>query len=194
MKHILTFAALAFATASFGQVPDHVPSNGLVAWWPLYGNVEDAFGSLHGVSVGGVAVDGPAGLEDRAIALPGEEDFIDLPTGEVNEEQGLTLAFWTWLDNPEGGNAPLVDRPDISNNIWSLDYQQSNQLVHFMTRNDDGTGYHNLADWAPPQAQWCHVATVYRAQTGTKELHVNGTLVSADNAPLEGFTMPTLRL
>ena len=194
MKHILTLATLVFATACFGQVPDHAPSNGLVAWWPLYGNVEDAFGSLHGVSVGGVAVDGPAGLEDRAIALPGEEDFIDLPTGEVNEEQGLTLAFWTWLDNPEGGNAPLVDRPDISNNIWSLDYQQSNQLVHFITRNDDGTGYHNLADWAPPQAQWCHVATVYRAQTGTKELHVNGTLVSADNAPLEGFTMPTLRL
>ena len=194
MKHILTFAALVFATSCFGQVPDHVPSNGLVAWWPFYGNVEDAFGSLHGVSVGGVAVDGPTGLEDRAIALPGEEDFIDLPTGGVNEEQGLTLAFWTWLDNPEGGNAPLVDRPDISNNIWSLDYQQSNQLVHFITRNDDGTGYHNLADWAPPQAQWCHVATVYRAQTGTKELHVNGTLVSADNAPLEGFTMPTLRL
>ena len=194
MKHILTLAALVFATACIGQVPDHAPSNGLVAWWPLYGNVEDALGSLHGVSVGGVAVDGPTGLEDRAIALPGEEDFIDLPTGEVNEEQGLTLAFWTWLDNPEGGNAPLVDRPDISNNIWSLDYQQSNQLVHFITRNDDGTGYHNLADWAPPQAQWCHVATVYRAQTGTKELHVNGTLVSADNSPLEGFTMPTLRL
>ena len=194
MKHIITLPALVFATCCFGQVLDHVPSNGLVAWWPLYGNVEDAFGSLHGVSVGGVAVDGPTGLEDRAIALPGEEDFIDLPTGVVNEEQGLTLAFWTWLDNPEGGNAPLVDRPDISNNIWSLDYQQSNQLVHFITRNDDGTGYHNLADWAPPQAQWCHVATVYRAQTGTKELHVNGTLVSADNAPLEGFTMPTLRL
>ena len=51
-----------------------------------------------------------------------------------------------------------------------------------------------MADWTPPDAQWCHVATVYRAQSEIKELHVNGVLLSADHAPLEGFTMPTLRL
>ena len=124
--------------------------------------------------------------------MPAEEDFIDLPTEGVNEEQGLTLAFWAWLDIPEEGNAPLVNRPDISNNVWILDY--TNQVVNFITRNDDGTGYHNMADWTPPDAQWCHVVTVYRAQSEIKELHVNGVLLSADHAPLEGFTMPTLRL
>ena len=95
MKHP-PLATLVFATACFGQVPDHAPSMALLRGG-LLSNVEDAFGSLHGVSVGGVAVDGPAGLEDRAIALPGEEDFID-PDGEVNEEQGLYLLFghgWT---------------------------------------------------------------------------------------------------
>ena len=192
MNRFFALLLAASCLTAVGQVPNYVPTEGLVAWWTFDGNVEDAFGLLHGVNVGGVAVDGPSGLEDGAIALPAEEDFIDLPTEGVNEEQGLTLAFWAWLDIPEEGNAPLVNRPDISNNVWILDY--TNQVVNFITRNDDGTGYHNMADWTPPDAQWCHVATVYRAQSEIKELHVNGVLLSADHAPLEGFTMPTLRL
>ena len=192
MNRFFALLLAASCLTAVGQVPNYVPTEGLVAWWTFDGNVEDAFGLLHGVNVGGVAVDGPSGLEDGAIALPAEEDFIDLPTEGVNEEQGLTFAFWAWLDIPEEGNAPLVNRPDISNNVWILDY--TNQVVNFITRNDDGTGYHNMADWTPPDAQWCHVATVYRAQSEIKELHVNGVLLSADHAPLEGFTMPTLRL
>ena len=50
MKHILTLAALVFATACFGQVPDYVPADGLVAWYPLDG------GGLDGTGLGEEAI------------------------------------------------------------------------------------------------------------------------------------------
>ena len=42
MKHIFTLAALVFATPCFGQVPEYVSTDGLIAWYPLDGNGLDA--------------------------------------------------------------------------------------------------------------------------------------------------------
>ena len=180
---------------AFAQnVPDYVSTEGLVAWWPMNGNVDDAIGFLHGFNQGGIETEGPYGQIGQALELPSGDDYIDLPTGGVNEEGGLTLAFWAWLELPSEGAAPLIDRVEVSNNLWSFSYEQSSETVHFITRNNDGSGYHNLSTWSPPAAEWVHVTSVYRAPSGLKELHVNGTLVGEELAPLDGFTMPTMRL
>ena len=181
-------------TATSQNVPDYVPTEELVAWWPMNGNVDDAIGSLDGFNQGGVETDGPDGQIGQALELPSGDDYIDLPTGGVSEEGGLTLAFWAWLELPAEGAAPLIDRIEVSNNLWSFSYEQSSETVHFITRNNDGSGYHNLSTWSPPAAEWVHVTSVYRAPSGLKELHVNGSIVGAELAPLEGFTMPTMRL
>ena len=180
---------------SFAQnVPNYVPTDGLVAWWPMNGNVYDATGSLDGFNQGGIETYGPGGQIGQALELPSGDDYIDLPTGEVSEEGGLTLAFWAWLEFPDEGSAPLIDRIGASNNLWSLSYEESSETVHFMTRNNDGSGYHNLSTWSPPEAQWVHVTTAYRASSSLKDLYANGSLVGSELAPLQGFTMPTIRL
>lgn len=191
----LCMALCCLCLNSFAQnVPDYVPSDGLVAWWPMNGSVDDAIGSLHGFNQGGVETEGPYGQIGQALELPSGDDYVDLPTGGVNEEGGLTLAFWAWLELPTEGAAPLIDRIEVSNNLWSFSYEQSSETVHFITRNNDGSGYHNLSTWSPPAAEWVHVTSVYRAPSGLKELHVNGSLVGEELAPLDGFTMPTMRL
>ena len=194
MKHFFLLLFGMMTLVAYTQVPDYVPTEGLVAWWPMNGNVDDAIGSLDGFNQGGVETEGPYGQIGQALELPSGDDFIDLPTGGVNEEGGITLAFWAWLELPIEGSAPLIDRMEVSNNLWSFSYHHSSETVHFMTRNDDGTGYHNLSTWSPPAAEWVHVTSVYRAPSGLKELHVNGSLVSEELAPLDGFTMPTMRL
>jgi uncharacterized protein (TIGR02145 family) len=195
MKNLLTILfAFALGLNLSAQVPNYVPTDGLVGWWPMNGNVDDAIGSLHGFNQGGVETEGPYGQVGQALELPSGDDYIDVPTGGVNEEGGLTLAFWAWLELPTEGAAPLIDRVEVGNNLWSFSYEQSSETVHFMTRNNDGSGYNNLSTWSPPAAEWVHVTSVYRAPSGLKELHVNGSLVGEELAPLDGFTMPTLRL
>jgi uncharacterized protein (TIGR02145 family) len=41
MKSLLLVFALVFSFFSFSQIPNYVPSNGLVGWWPFTGNAND---------------------------------------------------------------------------------------------------------------------------------------------------------
>ena len=52
MKHTLTLTAVVFATACFGQVPDYMPTDGLLAWYPFNGNANDASGNGYAISYG----------------------------------------------------------------------------------------------------------------------------------------------
>ena len=53
MKHIFTILLcfLALSLSVYGQVPDYIPTDGLVAWYPFNGNANDESGNeLHGVA------------------------------------------------------------------------------------------------------------------------------------------------
>ena len=41
MKKTLLFTVCFLAISVFGQVPNYVPSNGLLAYWPFSGNADD---------------------------------------------------------------------------------------------------------------------------------------------------------
>ena len=45
MKSLLLVFALVFSFFSFSQIPNYVPSNGLVGWWPFTGNANDLSGN-----------------------------------------------------------------------------------------------------------------------------------------------------
>ena len=53
MKHLFTLSLcfLALSLSVYGQVPDYIPTDGLVAWYPFNGNANDESGNeLHGVA------------------------------------------------------------------------------------------------------------------------------------------------
>ena len=49
MKHIFTLSLcfLALSLSAYGQVPDYVPTEGLVAWYPMESSLANAFGDEH---------------------------------------------------------------------------------------------------------------------------------------------------
>ena len=60
MKNLLlTIAAiLGMTAATMAQnVPNYVPTNGLVGWWPFNGNANDESGNLIQTSVAGALLD-----------------------------------------------------------------------------------------------------------------------------------------
>ena len=98
MKHILTLAALVLATSCFGQVPDYVPADGLVAWYPLDGGGLDGTGlGEEAIIHGGEWVIDRFGLENGAIRLDGVDDYVEIPSsGQINfgDSQSFTVALW----------------------------------------------------------------------------------------------------
>ena len=53
----LIAALLLAASSAFAQVPSHVPTNGLVGWWPFNGNANDESGNgNNGTPMNGVSL------------------------------------------------------------------------------------------------------------------------------------------
>ena len=56
MKNLLLLGALALSINAFGQVPNYVPSNGLVGWWGFNGNANDESGNGNNGTVNGASL------------------------------------------------------------------------------------------------------------------------------------------
>lgn len=76
MRNLLVLLLLA-PFALLAQVPDYVPTDGLVAYWPLDGHILDATGNHDGTNSGAVAIEDQSGIADQAMALPAGNDFFD---------------------------------------------------------------------------------------------------------------------
>ena len=57
MKKLLSIIAIITALTTFSQVPNYVPTNGLVGWWPFNGNANDESGNGHHGIVNGAVLD-----------------------------------------------------------------------------------------------------------------------------------------
>ena len=105
MKHLLTLAALVYATSCFGQVPDYVPTDGLVAWYPMNGNALDESGNgYHCDSFGAELTADRHGASSSAFNFDGEGSHLrgtSLPFSD--------LSISLWFKHDSGGYTYTYD-------------------------------------------------------------------------------------
>lgn len=79
------------------QVPDYVPTEGLVAWYPFNGNANDESGNgLHGEVNGAILTDDRFLTPNRAYSFSGNcQDRIDMLIPEMTENTSFSVSFWT---------------------------------------------------------------------------------------------------
>ena len=108
MNRFFTLLLAASCLTAVGQVPDYVPTEGLVAWYPLNGNAEDAYaGQLDGTpsnpqpSVNRNLEDSSAyffdGLDDRVTLSNFQETSFGLTHFSVNAWVLLNEAKRHWI-------------------------------------------------------------------------------------------------
>lgn len=78
------------------QVPNYVPSNGLIGWWPFSGNANDQSGNGNNGTVNGaVLVNDRFGITNKAYNFDGLNDYIDLKyLDTLNNLSSFTLSVW----------------------------------------------------------------------------------------------------
>ncbi len=102
MKKILFFV-LAFyvGTTAFSQIPNYVPSNGLVGWWPFNGNANDESGNGNQGTVNGATLTVDRfGIANQAYGFDGVNDFIQCGQLQLN----LNASFSVWIAPMESLN------------------------------------------------------------------------------------------
>jgi uncharacterized protein (TIGR02145 family) len=126
MRTLITIVIAALSLNAFGQVPDYVPSDGLVAWYPFNGNANDELNPSDISEVDGaeLSID-RFGLSDNAYYFDGYDDQI-ITNNYGPGGTGISLSFW-YKTQQTTGNAYLISFGgggwgtyfEIINNHWS---------------------------------------------------------------------------
>ena len=171
---------MSLASATLAQtVPNYVPTNGLVAWYPFNGNANDESGNGHN----GIANNGATLTTDRfssinqSYYLDGVNDYISSTLGSLNR---ATFSFWynsvypinfypmfIYIDNIQfcvmGGNNPAWIQ---NNNVGFLGGYS----------NVNSTNYISSLPSIPTFNNWHHVVIVYDNSINKHSIYIDGAI------------------
>lgn len=173
-------AAFGFTTASMAQVPNYVPSNGLVGWWPFNGNANDESGNGNNGTVNGATLTADRfGISNMAYSFDGINDYIStIRSGYTT----FSISLWCKLPSPAMPINPLVDGFDSYYDIY---FTQSKLYYATFTGFNQ---YTNLdCNVTPSIGQWQHLVFVY--SNNSISVYSNSSLTGTYNVqPLSGTT------
>ena len=98
MKHFFTISLcfLALSLSVYGQVPDYIPTDGLVAWYPFNDNANDEGGNgNNGTVIGSTSTADRNGNVNSAYSFDGVDDHISLNINLGNfGVSDFTISAW----------------------------------------------------------------------------------------------------
>jgi hypothetical protein len=82
-------------------VPNYVPSNGLLAWYPFNANANDAGPAAHNGTVNGATTTSDRfNNSNSAYYFDGVDDYISIADNSANfQPQVFTIAAWVLFEN-----------------------------------------------------------------------------------------------
>jgi hypothetical protein len=134
-----TFIALFITMNVMAQnVPNYVPTNGLVGWWPFNGNANDESGNgNHGTVNGATLTADRNGTANSAYSFDGVSNTITVQNSNSLQFdlKSFSYSFWIKLDNyPTNGKA--------NNFIYKIDYPEVNGVRFWLSNQEGGSGIH----------------------------------------------------
>ena len=120
MKLFILLFTLILSFLSFSQIPNYVPSNGLVGYWPFTGNANDlsVFGN-NGTVNGATLTTDRFGVANRAYNFDGVDDFIQILDTPSLRLQQATINCWVKYSSMN--KMQLFVKQNI-NNAWESNY------------------------------------------------------------------------
>jgi len=192
LKSILLTAAatVSLATATMAQVPNYVPTNGLVGWWPFNSNANDESGNGNNGTVNGATLTTDRfGNTNNAYDFNGLTDDITFQQlFPFNSSNNASISIWlNGLTPPSGIQGTYlksrIDQPD--NNRFNLFVNPVNQDLKLnVDYREPNFNIHILNIDTIPTGNWINF--VLTRQNNTYSTFINGQLasISVDNTPV----------
>jgi hypothetical protein len=185
MKKIITIIlAILFTANLMAQVPNYVPTNGLVGWWPFNGNANDESGNGNNGTVNGATlITDRFGNANKAYQFGGNANsFIEVPNSSSINITGNQLTISAWISSK---NLPSDNKhKGISKGGWGSG--EGYELLYRNTNVGDsgavqlGGSYGGLQAWVNINgfdSNWFHLIGVFN--NGSGHFYVNGKIVYA---------------
>ncbi|MDA0671328.1 MAG: FISUMP domain-containing protein [Bacteroidetes bacterium] len=179
MRWIFLAPFVVLSSFCLGQVPDYVPQNGLIAWYPFNGNADDESGNGNdGENLGAFPVADRNGESNSAYGFGGGAK-IHLQSLESIDwgYTPLTLSAWAHHEGQSDVNAVIVRYDDcVSSYVWGVTIQDyGNDLVCY-DHNRFQTNHDIVVNPFTPSG-WTHYVFVKDPDNGINKVYVNGELL-----------------
>ena len=190
MNRFFTLLFAASCLTAVGQVPDYVPTEGLVAWYALDGDVvDDGPDQLDGLNVGAIAAQNRYGQASAAMYFDGQS-VIELPS--VNFPNGLTVSLWVkedqitgvrgFLSKYDGDNGASGNTIERTFNLYR--HNEGRGLKYYMAASSTGTAYTDVPSGVVGTTEWVHLVAIFGGET--LQLFVNGEVDSSHPSGFAG--------
>ena len=177
MKKLLTILfAVALGLNLSAQVPDYVPSDGLVAWWPMNGDVLDNGPTgMNGVNYGAQCDMNRNQSPCEAMSFTAG-DYLSIAADSSFTSQEGTMTGWVKLNSyasqsGASGYNHFFNRWEVSShefvfaaNIYGLYMYVENELFQ--------------SDTLPSLNEWHHMAFSYSSINGMAKIYIDGQNVA----------------
>ena len=180
---LIAVATLGLTAATIAQVPNYVPTNGLVGWWPFNGNANDESGNgNNGVVYNATADVNRFNQQNSALFFNGINSGVELPSNVFPSTNGsYSLSAWfklTTNTNQINGFTIFDDRDSI---VW--DYK-GRYIVDLAT--NPSQSYYQMSDVGPktysyniPSYNWVYLTCVYNSTIQKMFLFKNGVIADS---------------
>ena len=181
-NYMRLIVALLFATNLMAQnIPNYVPTNGLVGWWPFNGNANDESGNGNHGTVNGVSLTSDRfGNASSAYNFDGLANYIKVANSSIAAfgQQSFSAIAWfkTSFTNLNHDGMFIMYDNCVSNSGWGLGINSGYKIYGMeFPANRNGcsvTSTNNYND-----NQWHQAIFIRNITLMTDFLYVDGTLI-----------------
>ena len=198
MKQLLMTTIAIFGLALFtnAQVPNYIPSNGLVGWWPFNGNANDESLNGNNGTVNGAALTTDRfGNTARAYYFNGV-NFCNIsvpnnPDSSLNLTEDLTISSWfnsNLMNNNNGTVRSIVMKSGdgvgapngYAYGVWAGTPNSTPSLgiINFQANpNNNDLSYPSGSSGNVNINEWYNYVVTYTKNDSTLKYYLNGVLV-----------------
>lgn len=101
-KTLISLSLSICTSLIHAQIPNYIPSNGLMGWWPFNGNANDESGNgNHGNAYGAALVADRNGNSDHAFEFNGDDWIEVLNNSSLQPSNSITISAWVYVDSTQ---------------------------------------------------------------------------------------------
>jgi hypothetical protein len=184
MKTLILLFSVLFTTMSFAQVPNYVPTNGLVGWWPFNGNANDESGNGNNGTVNGATLT----IDRNGVANQAYTFDVNQKIGTfITNFPVYSVSIWakinTWnlgIGTFNGGALASHKTDGFYGNGWGLEHNGTNNQNQWSWYEYNGNNYVQQYNGTPQLNAWFHVVLTSDSQ-GSRKLYIDGILTDTYN-------------
>jgi len=184
MKTLILLFSVIFTTMSFSQVPNYVPANGLVGWWPFNGNANDESGNGNNGTVNGATLT----IDRNGVANQAYTFDVNQKIGTfITNFPVYSVSIWakinTWnlgIGTFNGGALASHKTDGFYGNGWGLEHNGTNNQNQWSWFEYNGNNYVQQYNGTPQLNAWFHVVLTSDSQ-GSRKLYIDGILTDTYN-------------